>query len=146
MDGLLKMDTKQVIVIRRDLNVRRGKEIAQACHSSMAFLLDKIEKASNGFWPNQPVTIFEILELSPAEIHWILGATKKICLQAKDLDELLEVEKLCKKAGLTVHVITDMGLTEFKEPTITALAIGPDESQKIDAITGLTGERPLKLY
>lgn len=30
--------TKQVIVIRRDLKMRRGKEIAQGSHASMAFM------------------------------------------------------------------------------------------------------------
>jgi len=30
--------TKQVIVIRKDLKMRRGKEIAQGAHASIAFL------------------------------------------------------------------------------------------------------------
>jgi PTH2 family peptidyl-tRNA hydrolase len=40
-------------------------------------------------------------------------------------------------AGLQVHLITDSGKTEFHgQPTRTCLAIGPDESSKIDAVTG----------
>ena len=31
---------KQVIIIRKDLKMRRGKEIAQGSHASMAFLLN----------------------------------------------------------------------------------------------------------
>jgi peptidyl-tRNA hydrolase len=31
-------DTKEVIVIRKDLNMRKGKITAQASHASMAFL------------------------------------------------------------------------------------------------------------
>ena len=34
-------DAKQVIVMRRDLKMRRGKEIAQSAHASMAFLAKK---------------------------------------------------------------------------------------------------------
>jgi PTH2 family peptidyl-tRNA hydrolase len=41
------------------------------------------------------------------------------------------------EAGLEVHLITDNGKTEFHgEPTRTCLAIGPDDAEKIDAITG----------
>jgi peptidyl-tRNA hydrolase len=32
---------KQVIVMRKDLKMRRGKEIAQGAHASMAFLAKK---------------------------------------------------------------------------------------------------------
>ena len=34
--------TKQVIVIRRDLRMRRGKEIAQGAHASMAWLRQRV--------------------------------------------------------------------------------------------------------
>ncbi|MGZ3423232.1 MAG: peptidyl-tRNA hydrolase, partial [Polyangiales bacterium] len=33
---------KQVIVVRRDLKMRRGKEIAQGSHASMAFLTERL--------------------------------------------------------------------------------------------------------
>ncbi len=40
-------------------------------------------------------------------------------------------------AGLQVHLITDSGKTEFHgQPTRTCLAIGPDESSRIDTVTG----------
>jgi PTH2 family peptidyl-tRNA hydrolase len=31
-------NTKQVIILRKELGMRRGKEISQGCHASMAFL------------------------------------------------------------------------------------------------------------
>jgi len=34
--------TKQVIVIRRDLKMRRGKEIAQGAHASTAWLAERV--------------------------------------------------------------------------------------------------------
>lgn len=41
------------------------------------------------------------------------------------------------EAGLEVHLITDSGKTEFHgEPTRTCLVIGPDDAERIDAITG----------
>lgn len=36
------MKPKQVIVIRRDLNMRRGKEIAQGAHGSCSWLAEKV--------------------------------------------------------------------------------------------------------
>lgn len=38
------MNVKQVIVMRKDLNMRRGKQIAQGAHASMAALLKFFNK------------------------------------------------------------------------------------------------------
>ena len=52
-------------------------------------------------------------------------------------EELIEIHDRALEAGLEVHLITDSGKTEFHgEPTNTCLAIGPDEADKINAITG----------
>jgi len=42
------MDTKQVIVIRKDLKMRRGKECAQSSHATMSFLTRQIQNNSSG--------------------------------------------------------------------------------------------------
>ena len=42
--------TKQVIVIRRDLRMRRGKEIAQGAHASMAWLAERVLAAADPRW------------------------------------------------------------------------------------------------
>jgi PTH2 family peptidyl-tRNA hydrolase len=50
--------------------------------------------------------------------------------------ELLEIAQKAREARV-IHVITDAGHTEFGGvPTKTCLAIGPDEDEKIGAITG----------
>jgi PTH2 family peptidyl-tRNA hydrolase len=36
------VDVKQVLVIRKDLKMRRGKEIAQGAHASMAWLTNRL--------------------------------------------------------------------------------------------------------
>ncbi len=38
------MNTKQVIVIRKDLKMRKGKEISQGSHSSIMWLIDLSKK------------------------------------------------------------------------------------------------------
>ena len=35
---------KQVIVMRKDLNMSKGKMVTQGCHASVAFLTDKIRQ------------------------------------------------------------------------------------------------------
>ncbi len=130
---------KQVIVIRRDLRMRRGKEIAQGSHAAMAFLAARLtdirDAASTG------------IDLRPDARSWLTGVQAKVVLQAPDLETLLKVELAARERGLEVHVITDLGLTEFaRTPTITALAIGPNRSDDIDAITGPNGLVPLTLY
>lgn len=127
------MDIKQAIVVRHDLKMRRGKQIAQASHAAMAFLLDKLDLQ---FYYATGSTVYSI-GLHINEIAWILKGQTKICLRVDSEQELLEIRDKAEEAGLAVHVITDAGKTEFHGvPTITCLAIGPAESSEIDKITG----------
>lgn len=60
----------------------------------------------------------------------------KICVSVDSEAELLEVYNQAIAANLPAVLIRDAGLTEFKEPTYTAVGIGPAESTVIDLITG----------
>jgi len=122
------MNVKQVIVIRRDLKMRRGKEVAQGSHASMMFLSLMVQ---------QRLLDGERTQLSQAQQAWITGRFTKVCVQVPDEAALLAVAEEARKAGLECHVVTDAGLTEFGGvPTNTCLAIGPDEADKIDMVTG----------
>jgi len=132
--------TKQVIVIRRDLKMRRGKEIAQGSHASMAFMSHLLRAMQEAMMNGH------ILEIPQAVKDWISGSFAKVVLQVDDEQGLLDIYKAAQEAGLTSHLITDSGFTEFHVPTNTAVAIGPDYSDKIDALTGPQGRFPLKLY
>lgn len=138
------MNIKQVIVIRKDLKMRRGKEIAQGSHASIAFLTKRLQKYWDRGWFRRlfrRIFRFEKPFQSVAE-EWIRGIFTKVCLKVDSEKELLEIEGKARKAGLEVHLITDRGITEFHGvPTHTCLAIGPAEADKIDEITG-----DLKLY
>jgi peptidyl-tRNA hydrolase, PTH2 family len=153
---------KQVIVMRTNYpsangtkKLRRGKEIAQACHASTAFLTRKIQRLlagdnfnewiSNAIHADDPAEAYiegfkaatELLDISPVELDWINGIFTKICLKVETEEQLLEVERKAKEKGLVCHLITDRGLTEFGGiPTNTCLSIGPDEAHKIDEVTG----------
>lgn len=125
---------KQVIVMRKDLKMRTGKIVAQGSHSSIAFLTNRIKKYEKG----KSYFGYDFSEyLTKEEKEWINGIFTKICVRVNSEDELIEIDKKAKEAGLECHLITDAGLTEFHGiPTKTCLAIGPDESEKIDKITG----------
>lgn len=110
--------------------MRRGKEIAQGSHASMAFLVNRMRA--------NPVAGTEIsLSLTPAELEWVSRGMAKVCLKVNSEAELLECHAQAQQAGLESHLIRDSGRTEFDGvPTLTACAIGPDEPARIDEITG----------
>ena len=64
--------TKQVIVIRRDLKMRRGKEIAQGAHASLAWLAERV---IHRMTPTGPV---DHVELSEAERAWLESSFRKL--------------------------------------------------------------------
>ncbi len=129
----MENNIKQVIIIRKDLKMRRGKEVSQGAHSSLAFITNRIK--------DNPNTLAKDL-FTPEEQEWIQGKFKKICLQVDSEEELLDVYQKAKDTGLTTYLITDAGMTEFGGvPTNTCVAIGPHESTEIDEICS-----GLKLY
>jgi PTH2 family peptidyl-tRNA hydrolase len=126
--GFEMKDTKQVIVMRKDLNMRKGKMIAQGSHASIAFLTRRIEYRDYGPMINY---------LLDHEKEWLEYSFKKVCVSVDSEAELLEIAQKANEAGLEVNLITDSGLTEFGGvPTNTCLAIGPNYSDEIDKITG----------
>jgi PTH2 family peptidyl-tRNA hydrolase len=115
-------EVKQVIVMRKDLKMRRGKEIAQGAHAAMSFLVKKALRKES---------------FSEAEMAWMEGLFTKVCVRVDSDEALLAVAEAAEKAGICVAVITDSGRTEFAGvPTRTCLALGPDQASKIDQVTG----------
>lgn len=114
---------KQVIVMRKDLNMRKGKMVAQGSHASLgAVLLFGQGKHDSHL---------------DAYGSWIKGTFTKICVSVDSEQELMEVFAEASKRKLPVKLITDAGHTEFHgQPTRTCLAIGPAWSEEIDAVTG----------
>jgi PTH2 family peptidyl-tRNA hydrolase len=118
---------KQVIVMRHDLKMRRGKQIAQGAHAAMSFLCRRLQQRGS--------VSFD--ELSEVERTWLTGRFAKVCCRVNSETELLNIHDRAVAAGLDVQLIVDSGKTEFHgQPTRTCLAIGPDRAEKIDAVTG----------
>jgi PTH2 family peptidyl-tRNA hydrolase len=127
-------NAKQVIVMRNDLGMRKGKTIAQGAHAATAWLsnLARIEIAAGSKGLRPYFTPF-----SEAQESWLRGRFTKICVYVTSEEELMSIYEQAKEAKLLVELITDAGFTEFGGvPTKTCLAIGPDWNEKIDAVTG----------
>ena len=119
---------KQAIILRTDLNMRKGKMVAQGAHASQLAILGTEPKVG-GSW--------HLLELDDDLVTWLNGDIRKICLGIDSEQGLLELQAKAVQAGLRCSLVQDAGHTEFGGvPTYTAVAIGPAEASQIDAITG----------
>ncbi len=106
---------KQVIVVRDDLKLSRGKLAVQVAHAA--------------------IIGYERADKSIVEA-WKLQGQKKIVLKVPDLRKLMEIKEKAERLGLPTGVVVDAGLTEVPPGTVTAIVIGPDEAKKIDKVTG----------
>ncbi|RJQ17004.1 peptidyl-tRNA hydrolase [Candidatus Woesearchaeota archaeon] len=106
------MDYKQVILVRMDLKLPKGKLAVQAAHASVDAVL-RSNKDNVAKWRNQGM--------------------KKVVLKVADLKELLKFQNMAH--DFTTALISDAGKTTVEPGTITCLAIGPDKEDAIDAIT-----------
>ncbi len=111
------MEYKQVILVRKDLKMPKGKLSVQCCHASLESAL-KVQKENK--------KLFE---------KWIKAGMKKIVLFVSTKTELLAFKKVVDQVNISNSIITDAGLTFFKKPTITCLGIGPAEESKLNKIT-----------
>lgn len=120
------MEHKQVIVLRKDLNMRKGKMVAQGAHASLRAILNLARREGGSL----------VIPLDVRNEPWLCGRFKKICVSVDSESELLELHRRATAANLIAALIQDAGLTEFGGiPTYTAVAIGPDEGDKIDQFT-----------
>jgi PTH2 family peptidyl-tRNA hydrolase len=109
--------------------MRRGKMCTQAAHASMKVILDQSVTL-----PNSDVLH---ISMNPEMKDWLTDTFTKICVYVNSEEELLSLYESALEAGILCSLIQDKGLTEFGGvPTYTAVAIGPDESDRIDEITG----------
>ncbi|MBL7147995.1 MAG: peptidyl-tRNA hydrolase [Nanoarchaeota archaeon] len=105
---------KQMILVREDLKMSPGKMSAQCSHASVEAVLKTSKEKIN---------------------KWKQEGMKKVILKVKDKKELLHYNRLAKKEKLVSCLIKDAGKTFFKRATITCLAIGPDDEEKINKVT-----------
>jgi PTH2 family peptidyl-tRNA hydrolase len=121
------MDIKQVIVVRKDLKMGKGKLAVEVAHASCEAVFIILE--------SQNETWLEWLRV------WRSQGQMKVVLKVSNEKELLEIFSKAKEFKLPVALVIDAGRTQLPPGTKTAVAIGPAPSNIIDKITG-----SLKLY
>jgi peptidyl-tRNA hydrolase, PTH2 family len=106
---------KQVIIVRTDLKMPKGKLATQVAHAAVeSVLISEKEKIR----------------------EWQEEGMKKVVLKVENEKELIKYFRLAKDNKLKTVIIKDSGKTFFKEPTTTCIGIGPDDEKKIDAVSG----------
>ena len=106
---------KQVIAVRKDLKLDKGKLAVQVAHAA----LDSYRKAD-----------------PDSREAWEKEGSKKVVVKAESLKELLDLHKKTKSLKLPCSLIRDAGRTQLKPGTITCLGIGPAEEETVDKVTG----------
>jgi len=106
-------ELKQVIAVRADLKLKKGKLAAQVAHAAVS-----------------------AAERSPDKDRWLQMGQKKSVVQVKNEAELLEVYRRCWAKGLPAALIEDAGRTQLPPSTKTCVGIGPAPADDIDEVTG----------
>lgn len=127
--------SKQILIVREDLKMRKGKMAAQCAHATQGVLFSQGRK--------EDTRLTVEFEAGSAMQHWCLTNFKKIVLGCKDLDHFMQYARQARERGVLHYAVMDSGLTEFHgQPTLTVLAIGPLWE---DEFVGWTDQGDLKL-
>lgn len=132
---------KQIIIVRKDLNMSHGKMAAQVAHASMSFLSwfirNNVDKDGHiDAWFDK-----DILD------NWLNGIFTKVVLQAKNKGQIEKAITLAKEIGLVegqdYFLIKDNCLTELEPEevdeygvgkTLTCIGFKPMDSEVIDKV------------
>ncbi|MDD9954047.1 MAG: peptidyl-tRNA hydrolase Pth2 [Candidatus Woesearchaeota archaeon] len=102
---------KQVLLIRADLKLPKGKAAAQCAHAAVEAALKSSDTAA-----------------------WRQEGMAKIVLKVADERELLRYFQDAKDAGLPCCLITDAGRTVIAPGTKTCVGVGPAPEEALDAL------------
>lgn len=131
---------KQMIVMRRDLKMRKGKIAAQAGHACVTAVLAALareQRLGQVQADETGVMLTQDGQSATPLSEWFARGVAKVCVYVDSEEELLEIDRKAKAVGILSALICDSGLTEFHgQPTYTCLAFEPALPEKVDPITG----------
>ena len=116
---------KQVLLVRKHLQMNPGKMGAQISHASRSAIFSQMQDSNRG----------KFLRLTRYERQWYDGPHTTIVKWVKNENQLLKAYEKAKEMGFPCALIKDMGLTVFDEPTLTTVGIGPADFNQIQKIT-----------
>jgi PTH2 family peptidyl-tRNA hydrolase len=108
---------KQVIVVRTDLDMGKGKIAAQVGHACVLGA-EHVRKSHNDWFK-----------------EWWNGQ-EKVVLKINSLKELEEIKKQAISLDLPWSEVSDAGHTQIAPGTITCISLGPAPEELINKITG----------
>jgi PTH2 family peptidyl-tRNA hydrolase len=123
LEEIKMLELKQVLILRKDLKMSKGKAAAQASHAAVGAAIKLMR---------QNPTLFN---------KWWNGGQMKVVLAVESETQLEDVESRIRRLGAFVTKINDAGRTQLPPGTATALGIGPHNQMDIEKITST-----LKLY
>ena len=109
---------KMVFIVNHELKMGKGKVAAQVGHAAV-----KATLKSGELHP-------ELLDA------WLSTGQKKICLKADNAHHIEQIERQSKELKILTSKIHDAGHTQIPAGSLTVLALGPDEDEKLDLLTG----------
>ena len=124
---------RQLIIVRKELNMSPGKMAAQVSHASMAFLsaailssgADHVLSADTGETESYAVTL-----MIPADVYeyWFMDIYTKTICEAKNRNQLMKAAAIADELGLVegrdYFLIHDHCLTELEPENIGEDGIG----------------------
>jgi PTH2 family peptidyl-tRNA hydrolase len=112
------VEIKQVIVVRMDVKMGKGKLAAQVAHAAISAAEES--RGMRGSWYQD----------------WKEQGQAKVVVKAAGESELQELFKKARAMGLPSSLIQDAGRTQLEPGTVTCLGIGPAPAETIDRLTG----------
>ncbi|MGI0091052.1 MAG: peptidyl-tRNA hydrolase Pth2 [Nitrososphaerales archaeon] len=109
---------KQIIVVRHDLKMGKGKLAVQVAHAAVS----SAEQARKykPMWYDS----------------WLRENQAKICVRVETEKELRLLKGRIDEAGIPNSIVQDAGLTQLEPGTTSCLGIGPLPSDLADRYTG----------
>jgi peptidyl-tRNA hydrolase, PTH2 family len=111
------LEVKQVIAVRKDIEMGRGKLAAQVAHAAVS-AAEKSYSIRHD-WFNM----------------WFKTGQAKVVVKVENLEELIELELHAQTIGLPAVSVQDRGLTQIPPGTVTCVGIGPGPAELIDKVT-----------
>ncbi len=113
-----EFEFKQVIVVRKDLDMGKGKIAVQVAHAAVS-AAEEARRRFTEWWE-----------------AWLKEGQCKVAVRVDSEEEIHQLERKSRELRLPCALVTDRGLTQVEPGTITCLGIGPGPSSVIDTLTG----------
>ncbi len=113
-----KFNYKQVIAVRIDLGMSKGKTAVQVAHGSVG-AAEQARVSHQDVWKS-----------------WLREGQKKVAVKVESEEAIFDLMKKAAMNNLPYAVIRDAGMTELPPGTTTVIGIGPAKAEEIDKVTG----------